>query len=399
MVGKRLEVIGVVVAGGRSVRFGGDRPKQFSRLAGRTVLERSVRGLAAHSGVDAVVVVVPADSLDAPEIEELRDIPGVIGIVAGGTTRAGSVRSGLAGAADGTFVLVHDAARPLVSADVIGRVVDATRRDGAAVPVIAVSDTLRTRRGDGTAGDTVDRDTLCAAQTPQGARRDWLVAALDAAAERGDEPTDEAAALTAAGRTVRLVDGEAGNVKITTPDDLAFARATLGAAAEDNVDLRIGNGFDVHRIDPTRPLVLGGVEFPGEPGLAGHSDADVVLHAAMDAALGAAGLDDIGAWFPPDDAEWKDADSRDLARRVAGMLAERGVRIVNLDVTVLAERPRIRDRVPAMRTSIAACFDLTADRVAVKATTLETLGALGRREGIACQASALVAVDPEGSSA
>jgi 2-C-methyl-D-erythritol 4-phosphate cytidylyltransferase/2-C-methyl-D-erythritol 2,4-cyclodiphosphate synthase len=208
----------------------------------------------------------------------------------------------------------------------------------------------------------------------------------------GARTTDEAHALERDGRRVVLVPGDPRNVKITTPDDWADA---FSRARGNDDPIRIGHGYDVHRFDGSRELVLGGVAFPGEPGLAGHSDADVVLHAAMDALLGAAGLPDIGHYFPPDDPRFAGADSKVLAREVAGHLADAGFGIVNLDLTLLAERPKIRERADAMREAIASSLDIDVARVGLKATTLEGLGALGRGEGIACHAVALIRRLPE----
>jgi 2-C-methyl-D-erythritol 4-phosphate cytidylyltransferase/2-C-methyl-D-erythritol 2,4-cyclodiphosphate synthase len=222
------------------------------------------------------------------------------------------------------------------------------------------------------------------AQTPQGANKAHLIDALAAAGANAS--TDEAAALEAAGHRVVTVEGEATNIKITTAVDFADVRREL----EGDVDLRVGTGFDIHRIDPSRPLMLGGVRFEGEAGLAGHSDADVVLHAAMDAVLGAAGAGDIGKLFPPDDDRWAGADSLKLAETVLKTVNESGFRIVNLDLMLLAERPKIGPRADEMRARVAGAFALDPDRVGIKATTLERLGSLGRHEGIACQAVALL---------
>ena len=223
------------------------------------------------------------------------------------------------------------------------------------------------------------------AQTPQGADRAQLIQAL--AAPRANAATDEAAALEAAGHRVATVEGEFANIKITTGADFDRVRSGL----EEPVDLRVGTGFDIHRIDPSRPLVLGGIRFEDEPGLAGHSDADVVLHAAMDAVLGAAGAGDIGRLFPPDDDRWAGADSFKLAAIVLQTVTAAGFHIVNLDLTLLAERPKIGPRSEEMRARVAAAFALEPARVGLKATTLERLGSLGRHEGIACQAVALLA--------
>jgi 2-C-methyl-D-erythritol 4-phosphate cytidylyltransferase/2-C-methyl-D-erythritol 2,4-cyclodiphosphate synthase len=226
------------------------------------------------------------------------------------------------------------------------------------------------------------------AQTPQGFATDRLREAMERARSEKLELTDEAAAMERCGHPVAAVTGDPDNVKITTPGDLESARRTLEGR---KMALRVGSGFDIHRLGGAeRPLVLGGVPFPGEPGLLGHSDADVVLHAVMDALLGAAALGDIGHHFPPEDPAFKDACSAELTRRVGKLIAEAGYSVVNLDVTLLAERPKIRGRAKEMRESIAGCLGIEVSRVGLKATTLEGLGALGRGEGAACQATALL---------
>jgi 2-C-methyl-D-erythritol 4-phosphate cytidylyltransferase/2-C-methyl-D-erythritol 2,4-cyclodiphosphate synthase len=377
----------VVVAAGRSTRFGGSLPKQFLDVGGRPLLERAVRALRERPAVAGVVVVLPADLLEGPDADRVRGWPGVTAVVAGGPARSDSVRRGLRVVPPLPHVLVHDAARPLAGPDLVERVIEATRIHGAAVPCVPIPDTVKRVDSEGRVEATVDRSTLRAAQTPQGARRDWLVEALDRAAAEGAAVTDEAAALERAGRPVQVVAGDPRNVKITTPEDLAVLRDREGEAA---MDVRVGTGFDIHRFAEGRRLVLGGTEFEGETGLLGHSDADVVLHAVMDALLGAAGLGDIGVLYPPDDPRFAGADSAGLATDVARRVAAAGFEIVNVDLTVLAERPKIRPKAAAMRESVARCFGLEPGRVGLKATTLEGLGALGRREGIACQAVALL---------
>jgi 2-C-methyl-D-erythritol 4-phosphate cytidylyltransferase/2-C-methyl-D-erythritol 2,4-cyclodiphosphate synthase len=379
------QAVAIVVAGGSSSRTAAAVPKQFVEIGGRTVLERSVRALGACPGIESVVVVMPRDAMSGPWAEAAREIAGVVTLVPGGARRMDSVLAGLE-AAQGDLVLVHDAARPFVSPTLVRAVLDATRAHGAAVPALAATDTIKRADAAGFVVETLDRRRLHLAQTPQGARRDWLLAALHGARSAGIEVTDEAQALERAGHKVALVPGETGNVKITTADDLETARRRVDGEGA----LRIGHGYDVHRFGEARSLVLGGVLFEGEPGLAGHSDADVVLHAAMDAVLGAAGLPDIGHHFPPGDARLLGADSARLAREVAERLGASGWRIGNLDLTLIAERPKIAPHVPAMREAIAAAFGIEPARVGLKATTHESLGALGRGEGIACHAVALV---------
>jgi len=387
------EFVGVVVAAGRSTRFGGPRAKQFLDLAGQSVLERSISALAAPSAVKGVIVVLAPEEVEGPRAAGLREHPDVLGVVAGGERRADSVRAGLSAIEGEPFVLIHDAARPLASPELVEAVIVATRRYGAAIPGLRVPDTVKRLRGsdgddDGPwVGETLDREILRLAQTPQGARADWLRSALDALSTEGDEVTDEAAALERAGHPVAVVPGDPANRKITSAEDLDAARRSL---SDGEPGLRIGSGFDVHRFGAGRRLMLGGIEFPGEQGLEGHSDADVVLHAVMDALLGAAGMGDIGVLFPPEDEQFAGADSRILARQVARAITERGYRVVNVDLTVLAERPKIRSRVQEMRSAIADAIATPPDRIGIKATTLERLGALGRGEGIACQAVALL---------
>lgn len=375
----------VIVAAGAASRFAGALPKQFCDLGGRTVLERSIAAICAAEGVGELVVVLAADRLQ-DELGRGLALAADVRRVVGGATRAESVLAGVA-ACTRDYCLVHDAARPAVTRRLVESVIDATRRHGAAAPLLPVVDTVKQVEGDWISS-TVDRASLRLAQTPQGARRDWLIEALEGAISRGGSATDEAAALEASGRKVFALPGEGANQKITTLEDLERVRR-LGFASPP--ELRVGSGFDIHRTDPARPLVLGGIHFDEGPGLAGHSDADVVLHAAMDALLGAAGLGDIGEHFPPDDPRFAGADSAQLAREVAGMIAEQGYSLVNLDLTLLSERPKIRPRVVEMKARIAECLGTVPERVGLKATTLERLGSLGRGEGMACEAVALLA--------
>jgi len=380
--------VGIVVAAGTSTRLGGATPKPFLNLGGRTVAARAIGALTACPGIDGVVVVVAAPELGGPRAAELAALPGVLAVVPGGATRMASSLAGVEAAGEAEIVLVHDAARPFLDPALAAAVLAAARRHGAAIPALPARDTVKRQDHEGFIAATLDRQPLRLAQTPQGARRDWMLDALRAAVDSGIEVTDEAQALERAGRRVALVPGARSNVKITTPEDWADALRRVEAAP---ADLRVGHGYDIHRFGGSRALVLGGVVFPGEAGLLGHSDADVVLHAAMDAVLGAAGLPDIGHLFPPDDPRFTGADSAPLAREVGGRLRHAGFAILNLDLTVLAERPKIGGRVEAMRGAIASCFAIDSGRVGLKATTLEGLGALGRGEGIACHAVALLA--------
>jgi 2-C-methyl-D-erythritol 4-phosphate cytidylyltransferase / 2-C-methyl-D-erythritol 2,4-cyclodiphosphate synthase len=381
------EAVAVLVAAGSSTRLGGSTPKQFLDLGGMTVAARAARTLGSCPGVDGVVVVLAPAEMGSSREADLRAIPGVRSVVPGGASRALSSLAGVEAASGASFVLVHDAARPFVSHSLVRSVLAATKLHGAAVPAVAVADTVKRDDGSGFVSETLERAALRLAQTPQGSRRDWLLDALRGAAGDGVEVTDEAQALERAGRRVALVAGDPGNLKITSAED--WVEATRRVDPPEG-DLRVGHGYDVHRFGGDRELILGGVAFPGAAGLAGHSDADVVLHAAMDAVLGAAALPDIGHHFPPGDPRFAGADSVGLAREVAATVAAHGWRIVNLDLTLLAETPKIRARVDAMRAAIAGGFGVAVSRVGVKATTLEGLGSLGRAEGIACHAVALL---------
>lgn len=379
--------VAIVVAAGGSSRFGGAVPKQFLEFRGESVASRAVQAMTACPGIDGVVVVLSRGEMGGPRDASLRGIDRVLAVVPGGSTRTASALAGVEAAGDAEIVLVHDAARPFVNAALVSAVLDAARQHGAAVPVLPASDTIKRDDGTGFVAETLDRATLRLAQTPQAARRDWLLEALRLAVASGCEITDEAQALERAGRRVALVPGHPGNVKITTPEDWNNAVWRLD---ENDEPLRVGHGYDVHRFGGTRGLVLGGVSFPGEGGLLGHSDADVIFHAAMDALLGAAGLPDIGHYFPSDDPRFAGASSVAFAREIVGHIRASGFRIVNLDLTLLAERPKIRERVGAMREAIASSLLIDVARVGLKATTLESLGALGRGEGIACHAVALI---------
>jgi len=381
-------VAAVVVAAGKATRLPGPIPKPFLPLGRTTLLERSVALLASCSKIDGgIVVVLAPEEIAGERGRSVQRLSGVSAVVPGGPTRMRSVLQGTEAAA-AELVVVHDAARPFASGALVAAVIEATERHGAAVPVLPVRDTVKRDDGRGFVAATLDRVSLRLAQTPQGARRETLLRAMHRAIAEGVEPTDEAEALERAGVPVALIAGDPANVKITTPED--WAEATRRAGGSSAPGFRIGHGFDVHRFGEGRPLRLGGVDFPGERGLMGHSDADVVLHAAMDALLGAAALPDIGHHFPPGDPSFSGADSRTLAREVAQRIREAGLEVGNLDLTVLAEAPRLAGHRDAMREAIAAALSIDPARVGLKATTLEGLGSLGRSEGIACHAVALL---------
>ena len=375
MVPQQPEIIWtIVVAGGSGTRFGG--PKQYETLGDRRVLDWSVA--AARESSDGVVVVVPAADAERE------------GGVAGGSSRSESVRAGLAHVpADATIVCVHDGARPFADAALFSRVIDAVRGGAAAaIPGVAVADTIKQIDAEGRVVQTPDRSALAAVQTPQAFR----ASALRSAHAAGGEATDDAALVEAAGGRVVVVAGDVRNRKITDPDDLVWARRQLNE--EDSPmsrapEIRVGQGFDIHRFsdDPTRPLVLGGVVFEGSPGLHGHSDADAAAHAVTDALLGAAGLGDIGEHCPDNDARWKGADSLELLRHAAGLVRAAGWTIGNVDCSVVCEAPKLAPHKPEMQRRLS---EATGAPVTVKGRRAEGLGALGRREGIACWSVAVI---------
>ena len=369
----------LIVAAGSGSRMGGDIPKQFRRLAGKPVLRWAVESLIRHPAIRHVRVVVG----HGQQQEAAKALEGLsVGdLIEGGAERADSVRKGLA-AIEGVAVLVHDAARPFCPASVVDRLLASLEFFEGAAPILPVGDTLA-RAGE-TLGDPVDRAGLARVQTPQAFR----LAALMAAYERweGPSPTDETTVVRAAGMKVAAVEGDPALEKLTLPAD--FNRAEQWLAGR--LSPRTGVGFDVHAFAGNGPIKLGGLEIAHERGLAGHSDADVVLHAITDALLGAAGLGDIGEHFPPSDPRWKGADSSLFLAHAVDLLRTKGALIDHLDCTIIAEAPKIGPHRADMRARIAEIAGLTVDQVSVKATTTEGLGFTGRREGIAAQAVASI---------
>jgi 2-C-methyl-D-erythritol 4-phosphate cytidylyltransferase / 2-C-methyl-D-erythritol 2,4-cyclodiphosphate synthase len=438
-------VSAIVAAGGHGARLGGGEPKQLRLVGGRAVLERSVSAFLAHPAIAEVIVALPRDLVDDPPayLRAHADAAKPLRLVAGGERRQDSVANAFRAAAPASeLIVIHDAARPFVSADVITRTIEAAAESGAAVAALPARDTVkraalmvrqahheRTRKPlivssskderSWVVESTLARETIFLAQTPQAFRRDVLAAAFDYATRTHSEGTDEAALAEGAGHTVRLVDGDASNIKITTPEDLVIAEAIAGgrsaeasrssgqqsdgtpgdpsAPMRDGVSFsraigtgRAGTGYDLHRLVAGRPLIIGGVTIPSDRGAVGHSDADVACHAITDAILGAAGLGDIGRLFPDSDPRWKGASSLDLLSRAVAIAREAGYEIGNVDVTVILEAPKIRDHVGAMRDAIAAAIGIAADCVSVKGKTNEGVDAVGRGEAIAAHAIALV---------
>jgi 2-C-methyl-D-erythritol 2,4-cyclodiphosphate synthase/2-C-methyl-D-erythritol 4-phosphate cytidylyltransferase len=369
------ELWAIVVAGGSGTRFG--RAKQLESLAGQRMVDRSIRAV---SNVAAGVIAVGDPALGTAE--ELA----VDHRVDGGPTRSASVRAGLAALpATATHVLVHDAARPLASDELVRRVAARLEQGArAVVPVVPVTDSLR-ERDDGVDGRStaVDRDRLVSVQTPQG----FDVSLLKQVHGQGDDASDDASLVERSGVVVEQVDGDPRNIKVTFPHDLKVAEVLLDNSQQPSAEMRVGQGFDVHPFgdDPSKPLVLGGVAFPEMCGLQGHSDADVIAHACTDAILGAAGLGDIGQVYPDTDPRWAGADSIELLSKAAGQIEEQGWRVVNIDCTVIVDQPKIAPHRQSMEENLSrAC----GGPVTVKGKRTEGIPGLGG--GIQCQAMALL---------
>jgi 2-C-methyl-D-erythritol 4-phosphate cytidylyltransferase/2-C-methyl-D-erythritol 2,4-cyclodiphosphate synthase len=368
----------VVVAAGAGLRAGPGEPKVWRTLGGKPIVRWSVEGLLA-AGAREVVVVVARDRLG--HLDEA--LAGLVGwnAVTGGRTRAESVQAGLAGVTAGRNqpVLIHDAARPFVSREHVGRLLAALDLADGAVPALPVADTLK--RGDSLVDETVSREGLWRAQTPQAFR----VGRLKAAYRRwpaNEEPTDDAAVLERAGGHVAMVPGDPMLMKLTYPEDFLLAEHLAGSRRI----VRTGLGVDAHRFGPGDVVWLCGIRIEHELGLVGHSDADAGLHAITDAVLGAIGAGDIGEHFPPSDPRWKGASSDQFLRHAVGLVKARGGRLLNADVTLICERPKIGPHRLEMRARIADLLELPVDRVSVKATTTEGMGFTGREEGLMAQA-------------
>jgi 2-C-methyl-D-erythritol 4-phosphate cytidylyltransferase/2-C-methyl-D-erythritol 2,4-cyclodiphosphate synthase len=368
-----MHVTAIIAAAGAGTRLGAGKPKQLLDIGGGSMLYHSVQAFLVHPRVSEVVLVKPAGPLalafsGGAELGKLRTVDG-------GDRRQDSVAKGFdATSPDADVVLIHDAARPFVSASLIDRTIDAAAEHGAAIAALQSRDTVK-RVDNGVITETIARETVYLAQTPQGFRRDVLAQA-----------TDEAALAERIGARVHVVDGEPGNIKITTAEDLEAARRRGSSSSA----ARIGTGYDLHVLVEGRPLIVAGVRIASDRGALGHSDADVACHAATDALLGAAALGDIGGHFPDTDPRWKGADSIELLRASARLIRDAGFEPVNLDVTIVLERPKIKDAIGAMRARLAEAIGVDASCVSVKGKTNEGVDAIGRGEAIAAHAVALL---------
>lgn len=411
-----MRVSAIIVAGGRGERLGGTVPKQFLEVGGRSLLQRSVDALAASPLVSEVIVVVPATYVEQVS-STLATTGSRLRVTAGGSRRQDSVAAGfdLVGA-DVDVVLVHDAARAFVKPDLIARVVAQAGAHGAAIAALRVRDTVKrgVQSGDVVVvAETIPRESVHLAQTPQGFTRQVLAEAV-ALGRSGREATDEAALAEAAGHVVILVEGDPDNIKVTTPADLPVADAiarqidrderreampveddtTRALPSRATLPFRIGIGYDSHRFQAGRPLILGGVRVPSDRGLIGHSDADAVCHAVTDAVLGAACLGDIGKLFPDNDPRWKDADSIGMLEGAMARVRAAGYRVGNVDLVVICERPKIGPHALAMRERLAGVLGVPPGDISIKGKTNEGVDAIGRGEALAVHAVAILLSEP-----
>lgn len=374
----------VIVAAGRGERLGATIPKAFVAVAGVPMLLHAARRVALSPEVGRIVVVVGALDVDRARVLLMQHgVRNVTAVVPGGAHRQDSVFAGLSHLGEAPVAVVHDGARPLVPPDVVTAVIQAAAEAGAASAGLPVRETVKLVDG-ADARQTLDRDRLWVAHTPQAFRTALLREAHHRAKAEGFYGTDDAVLVERLGYAVRMVEDSPRNLKVTVPADLDLAEAYAGQRQM----VRTGIGYDAHRLALGRLLRVGGVEIPWPRGLAGHSDADVLAHAIMDALLGAAGLGDLGRHFPPGDPAFRGADSIELLRRVTAMAAGAGWRVVHVDSTVLAEAPRLAPYIPQMQERLAAALGVDSSAVNIKATTTEGMGAIGRGEGIAAHAVA-----------
>lgn len=380
----------IIAAAGQGNRMQSSINKQYLLLNKRPIISYSLDFFDKLDVVDEIVVVTGEKELDYCENEIIKRFKynKVSAVLPGGAERQDSVWAGLNKLGSDTgLVAVHDGARPLLSLEVFRRLLEAAEQWGAAIPGVASKDTLKMVDKEGLVNRTPDRSTMFAIQTPQVFRYEQLLAAYRQAYQDDFRGTDDASLFEHYIGRVKVVEGDYNNLKITTPGDLFLAEALLRQGEE---TMRIGTGYDVHRLVEGRKLILGGVEIPFAKGLLGHSDADVLLHAICDALLGAAALGDIGQHFPDTASEYKNIDSRILLREVGKLIEMKGFSIVNIDSTVIAQQPKLATFIPAMAANIAATLGISVEQVGIKATTTEGLGFEGRGEGISAQAVVLI---------
>ncbi|MBE6035052.1 MAG: 2-C-methyl-D-erythritol 2,4-cyclodiphosphate synthase [Clostridiales bacterium] len=370
---KNKKIAVIIAAAGSGTRMGGGIPKQFLEIEGKPVLVKTALAFSQNQYIDGFFVVTGEEYIEKSK-KLLEGIDKFMGVVAGGAQRQDSVYNGLKVLqADMDYVLVHDAARPFVAQEIINRVVEKAVEKGTAVAAVAVKDTIKTIEDEEQFKSTLPRNQLRSVQTPQGFRKNIIVKAYEKACAEEFYGTDDAALVERMGVPVYVVEGSYDNIKITTKEDMPM-------------EYRIGTGYDVHRFAENRRLILGGVEVPYKLGLLGHSDADVLVHAVMDALLGAAALGDIGRHFPDSDEKYKGASSMKLLENVSDLLENKGYSIGNIDATIIAQEPKLSPFIEEMKINIAETLKISHNKVNIKATTTERLGFTGRKEGIASEA-------------
>jgi 2-C-methyl-D-erythritol 4-phosphate cytidylyltransferase/2-C-methyl-D-erythritol 2,4-cyclodiphosphate synthase len=383
-------VSAILAAGGRGARLGLGTPKQFLALGDRTILQLSFETIEAHQAINEVVIALPTELAASPPLF-LKSSKKAVRIVDGGARRQDSVANAFANVSDlAEVIVIHDAARPFATPALFTSVIEAADASGAAIAAVPASDTVK--EADEHNGllhvvRTIPRERVYLAQTPQAFQRQILADAVAQGRGPGNA-TDEASLVEQTGHRVQLVEGEASNIKITTPEDLKLAHARLEPVALRSP--RIGIGYDLHRLEPGRPLIIGGVHIPHGMGPIGHSDADVLCHAITDAILGGSAQGDIGRHFPDSDPQWKDASSIDLLRRAVDIVRDAGFTISNVDAVAIAEEPRLAPHIDNMRRALAAAMGIDISAISVKGKTNEKVGALGHKEAIAVHAVALL---------
>ena len=385
----------IIVAAGRGHRFGGEMPKQYFEVHQQPLVRHAVQVFLNHPAIDFIQPVIHPD--DADILANALDGLDYQEPVAGGAARQDSVRNGLAALASSApdYVLVHDAARPMVTLALIDRVIEALQDTPGVIPGIAVVDTLKRADDAGIITDSVSRDGLWRAQTPQGFKYADLLAAHRSVI--GQELTDDAAVMEASGHRIAVVLGDEDNIKVTTPDDLMRMEEIMSddsaqAKPVRSPSFRIGSGYDVHKLGPGDHVTLCGVEIASERALIGHSDADVALHAVTDAVFGAIADGDIGSHFPPTNSQWRGASSDQFLAYACERMRERGFNLSNIDLTIICEKPKIGPHRDAMRARLAEIAQIDVSCVSVKATTTERLGFTGRGEGIAAEAVIIIEI-------
>jgi 2-C-methyl-D-erythritol 4-phosphate cytidylyltransferase/2-C-methyl-D-erythritol 2,4-cyclodiphosphate synthase len=386
-----MKTVAIIPAGGSGRRLGGDVAKQYLLLGGMPVLARTLAVFQKSAVIDGIILVVPAGDLAAvrKQVVEPYDLTKVSAVVAGGKERQDSVRNGLAAVGRPCdVVVVHDGVRPFVTGDMIARAVEAAARGGAAAIGVPAKDTIKAATDAQIVTATLPRQNLWQTQTPQAFQYDLLCRAYDLAARDRFYATDDASLVERLGASVRLLAGTYDNIKITTPEDRVIAEAFLVQQEKNKMTFLCGLGYDSHRFAPGRKLVLGGVDIPFERGLAGHSDADALVHAVCDALLGMAAAGDIGRHFPDTDPAYRDISSLLLLERVGKMLADRNIAIHHIDATVMTEKPKLSPYAPLMAANIAKTLRMPQSAVNIKAKTNEGMGFVGRGEGVAVEAVA-----------